>query len=66
MLGLPAENAAIQYDTHPQDWTYKNIQQMKNQLSELDLDLDWDRELATCSKDYKHQQELLSTYIKLD
>ena len=58
-FGLPAENAAIQYDTHPQDWTYNNIQQMKNQLSELDLDLDWDRELATCNKDYyKHQQEL--------
>ena len=58
-FGLPAENAAIQFDTHPQDWTLKNIESMKSQLQKLDLDLDWDRELATCSEDYyRHQQEL--------
>ena len=58
-FGLPAENAAIQYGTHPQDWTLSNIQSMKAQLQELDLDLDWDRELATCNQEYyKHQQEL--------
>tara|TARA_A100001011_G_C14308973_1_gene844581 strand:- start:1158 stop:3497 length:2340 start_codon:yes stop_codon:yes gene_type:complete len=58
-FGLPAENAAIQFDTHPQDWTLKNIESMKSQLQKLDLDLDWDRELATCNEDYyRHQQEL--------
>ena len=58
-FGLPAENAAIQFDTHPQDWTLKNIENMKSQLQKLDLDLDWDRELATCKEDYyRHQQEL--------
>ena len=58
-FGLPAENAAIQYSTHPQDWTLSNIQNMKAQLQKLDLDLDWDRELATCNQNYyKHQQEL--------
>ncbi len=58
-FGLPAENAAIQFKTHPQDWTYQNIKNMKDQLLKLDLDLDWDRELATCDKDYyKYQQEL--------
>ena len=58
-FGLPAENAAIQYGTHPQDWTLSNIQNMKAQLQKLDLDLDWDRELATCNQEYyKHQQEL--------
>ena len=32
---------------------------MKSQLQKLDLDLDWDRELATCNEDYyRHQQEL--------
>ena len=58
-FGLPAENAAIQFKSHPQDWTLSNIANMKQQLQKLDLDLDWDRELATCNVDYyKHQQEL--------
>ena len=58
-FGLPAENAAIQYKSHPQDWTLSNIANMKEQLQQLDLDLDWDREFATCNIDYyKHQQEL--------
>ena len=58
-FGLPAENAAIQYQTHPKDWTLTNINNMKEQLLKLDLDIDWDRELATCNVDYyKFQQEL--------
>ncbi len=58
-FGLPAENAAIQFNTHPRDWTLSNIRNMKKQLQELDLDLDWDRELATCEQNYyKFQQEL--------
>ena len=58
-FGLPAENAAIQFGTHPKDWTLSNIANMKSQLQRLNLDLDWDRELATCNQDYyKHQQEL--------
>ena len=43
-FGLPAENAAIQYNTHPRDWTLSNIQNMKDQLQKLDLDIDWERE----------------------
>ncbi len=58
-FGLPAENAAIQFNTHPQDWTLTNIKNMKDQLKNLDLDLDWERELATCKEDYyRYQQEL--------
>ncbi len=58
-FGLPAENAAIQFNTHPKDWTLSNIENMKSQLQKLNLDLDWDREFATCNEDYyKHQQEL--------
>jgi len=64
-FGLPAENAAIQYGTHPQDWTLSNIKNMKEQLQKLDLDIDWDRELATCNEDYyKHQQELFIDLYK--
>ena len=29
-FGLPAENAAIQNDLHPKDWTLKNISVMKS------------------------------------
>ena len=58
-FGLPAENAAIQFKTHPQDWTLSNIKNMKAQLQRLDLDLDWDRELATCHQDYYHYQQEL-------
>ena len=64
-FGLPAENAAIQFGTHPQDWTISNINNMKAQLQKLDLDLDWSRELATCDSDYyRHQQELFIDLYK--
>mgnify|MGYP001226482536 CR=1 FL=1 len=64
-FGLPAENAAIQFKTHPQDWTQSNIKNMKAQLQTLDLDLDWDRELATCNDNYyRYQQELFIDLYK--
>ena len=64
-FGLPAENAAIQFKTHPKDWTLLNIKNMKDQLMKLELDLDWDRELATCNEDYyRYQQELFIDLYK--
>src|SRR4030042_690371 len=30
-FGLPAENAAIDHNTHPHRWTYANIDNMKSQ-----------------------------------
>ena len=64
-FGLPAENAAIQFNTHPQDWTLTNIEGMKSQLKNLDLDLDWERELSTCREDYyQYQQELFIDFYK--
>ncbi|MBZ8182835.1 leucine--tRNA ligase [Oscillatoria salina] len=51
-FGLPAENAAIDRKIHPAKWTYQNIAQMKQQLQQLGISLDWEREVTTCAPDY--------------
>ena len=51
-FGLPAENAAIQNNTPPRQWTLGNIAKMKVQMKRLGFAYDWSREVTTCLPDY--------------
>ena len=51
-FGLPAENAAIQNNTPPRQWTLGNIAKMKAQMKRLGFAYDWSREVTTCLPDY--------------
>ncbi len=64
-FGLPAENAALTEKKHPEEWTYKNIKTMKEQLLKMGLSLDWSREIATCHPEYyKHEQKFFIDMFK--
>ena len=51
-FGLPAENAAIKNNLHPETWTLSNIAHMKGQLQRLGISYAWGREIATCLPEY--------------
>jgi leucyl-tRNA synthetase len=51
-FGLPAENAAIKYETHPRAWTLRNIGESKASLQAASILYDWSREVTTCEPDY--------------
>ena len=51
-FGLPAENAAIQANTPPREWTLRNIANMKAQMKRLGFAYDWSREVTTCFPEY--------------
>ncbi|MGI9391961.1 MAG: leucine--tRNA ligase, partial [Parvibaculales bacterium] len=58
-FGMPAENAALENDTHPEDWTRQNIAAMRKQLQSLGLSIDWSREFATCDLSYYHHEQAM-------
>jgi len=51
-FGLPAENAAIKRGIHPKEWTYKNIERMRQQLKSMGAMFDWEREAITSDPEY--------------
>jgi leucyl-tRNA synthetase len=64
-FGLPAENAAIEKNIHPQKWTKQNIDKMRTQLQSIGLSYDWDREFATCDPGYyKYEQSFFLKFYR--
>ena len=51
-FGLPAENAAIKNNVHPQEWTYQNVERMRGQLRRMGAMWAWDREAISCDPEY--------------
>jgi leucyl-tRNA synthetase len=51
-FGLPAEQYAVQTNTHPRITTQKNIDTFRRQIKSLGFSYDWDREIDTTDPDY--------------
>lgn len=51
-FGLPAENAAIQQNSSPAEWTYSNIERQRASLRRLGFSYDWSRVVITSDADY--------------
>lgn len=51
-FGLPAENAAIKRNIHPQDWTMQNIETMTKQFKTMGTMIDWSRVTISCLPEY--------------
>jgi len=51
-FGLPAENAAIERNIHPKQWTYENIENMRRQLRSMGAMWDWSREAVSSDPEY--------------
>ncbi|EMA43936.1 leucyl-tRNA ligase [Halococcus morrhuae DSM 1307] len=51
-FGLPAENAAIEREINPREWTMDCIDTMKTQMQSMGFGYDWNREITTCEPDY--------------
>ncbi|WP_315987473.1 leucine--tRNA ligase [Actinomadura sp. HBU206391] len=51
-FGLPAENAAIQRDSHPAEWTYANIDTQAASFQRYAPSFDWSRRLHTSDPEY--------------
>jgi leucyl-tRNA synthetase len=51
-FGLPAENAAIERNIHPKEWTYSNIENMHRQMRSMGAMWDWSREAISSDPEY--------------
>jgi len=62
-FGLPAENAAMKHGANPKDWTYQNMDRMRDQIATMGASFDWSKEVVTCEPDYYQWTQWL--FVKL-
>lgn len=62
-FGLPAENAAIKNGADPKEWTYKNIERMREQLASMGASFDWSKEVVACDPSYYQWTQWLFTKL---
>ncbi len=64
-FGLPAENAAIKHGVNPSEWTYKNMDRMREQIRSMGTSVDWTKEVVTCDPEYyKWTQWIFSKFFE--
>ncbi len=51
-FGLPTENSAIKFNTHPRILTDKNIEKFTSQLKRVGFSFDWSRVIDTTDENY--------------
>ncbi|MBQ8742583.1 MAG: leucine--tRNA ligase [Clostridia bacterium] len=51
-FGLPTENSAIKFNTHPRTLTDKNIEKFTAQLKKVGFSFDWSRVIDTTDENY--------------
>ena len=62
-FGLPAENAAIKNNLDPKEWTYTNIEHMREQLKSMGASFDWSKEVIACDPSYYQWTQWLFTKL---
>ena len=64
-FGMPAENAAIEHNLHPETWTRENITTMTKQLKRMGFSYDWDDVVITSDPEYyRWEQKLFIEMLK--
>jgi leucyl-tRNA synthetase len=62
-FGLPAENAAIKSGANPKEWTYANMDHMREQMRTMGTSADWSKQVVTSDPEYYQWTQWLFTKL---